>query len=220
MNMGIRVIEEHLFAAWSNGRPDFVTDGVVDEEAYLTSEPKLLFVLKEVNDIGGGGWDLREFVRFGGRAQTWNNITRWIEGIRNLPDYLSWDMLETVDESRRQAALRAIAAVNLKKSPGGHTTDAAVLAEYAEKDKEFINQQLSLYEADYLICCGTSDLFHFLVDFPRQPEWKRTTRGVWYHELVAGRYVVAYSHPEARCASYLLHYGLIDAIREIGGYAT
>jgi len=215
--MSIRAREDELFGAWSHDRPDFVTDGVADERSYLESTPKLLFVLKEVNDLGGGGWDLREFVRSGGRAQTWNNITRWVEGIRNLPGDLSWNSLTTIDEARRQAALQAIAAVNLKKSPGGHTTDGAVLSEYAERDKEFINRQLALYEPDYLICCGTSDLFHSLVEFPQQPEWKCTTRGVWYHEPVAGRFVVAYSHPEARCASCLLHYGLVDAIREVGG---
>lgn len=218
--MSIRSKEEQLFSVWSSGRPDFVTDGVADENLYLESGTKLLFVLKEVNDLGGGGWDLREFVRSGGRAQTWNNITRWVEGIRNLPNDIVWDTLETVDESRRQAALSAVAAMNLRKSPGGHTSDVARLEMDAKKDREFINQQVALYDPDYVICCGTSDLFHFLVDFPQTPEWKRTTRGVWYHEPTAGKYVIAYSHPEARCASSLLYYGLVDAIREIGGYVT
>lgn len=218
--MSIRSQEEQLFSVWSSGRADFVTDGLADERLYLESETKLLFVLKEVNDLGGGGWDLREFVRCGGRAQTWNNITRWVEGIRNLPRDLTWESLETVDEPRRQAALPSIAAINLRKSPGGHTTDAARLAEDAEEDREFINRQVALYDPDYVICCGTSDLFHFLVEFPKPPEWKRTARGVWYHEPIARKYVIAYSHPEARCASYLLHYGLVDAIREIGAYAT
>ena len=64
--MSIRYEEERLFSVWSNGRSGFVTDGVADERLYRESETKLLFVLKEVNDLGGGGWDLREFVRKNG----------------------------------------------------------------------------------------------------------------------------------------------------------
>ncbi len=218
--MSIRSQEEQLFSVWSSGRADFVTDGVVDERLYLESETKILFVLKEVNDLGGGGWDLREFVRSGGRAWTWNNITRWVEGVRSLPRDLAWESLETIDEPRRQAALSSIAAINLRKSPGGHTTDAARLAEDAEEDREFINKQVALYDPDYVICCGTSDLFHSLVEFLQRPNWKRTSRGVWYHEPVAGKYVIEYSHPEARCANHLLYYGLVDALREIGGIST
>lgn len=218
--MSIRYQEEKLFSAWSSGRSDFVTDGVVDEHLYLESDMKLLFVLKEVNDLGGGGWDLREFVRAGGRAQTWNNITRWVEGIRNLPHDLTWESLEFIGEARRKAVLPSIAAINLKKYPGGHTTDIAQLAEDSDKDRDFINRQIALYDPDFLICCGTSDLFHSLVEFPQPPTWKRTARGVWYHEPLEKKYVVAYSHPEARCASNLLYYSLVDAIREIGRYAS
>lgn len=216
--MSIRCQEEKLFSDWSIGRSDFVTDGVIDEQLYLGSQKKLLFVLKEVNDLGGGGWDLREFVRAGGRAQTWNNIARWVEGIRNLPQDLTWDSLEVMDEPRRQAALSSIAVMNLRKSPGGHTTDVVRLKEDSNRDIELINRQIAIYDPDYLVCCGTSDLFHSIVHFPQYPAWKRTARGVWYHEPRAGKYVIAYSHPEARCASNLLHYGLVDAIREIGLY--
>ena len=58
--MGIRERENELFARWADRRPGLVMDGVVDETAYLASSPKILFLLKEVNDQNGGGWDLRE----------------------------------------------------------------------------------------------------------------------------------------------------------------
>jgi len=213
--MNIGTSEAELFSEWSAKRPGFVADGVVDENAYLQSSPKLLFVLKEVNDPDGGGWDLREFVRDGGRPQTWNNITRWVEGIRRLSDDVPWNELSEVDEERRCKTLRSIAAVNLKKSPGGHTTDSAALVKIAEEDRVFLTRQFSLYDPDVIICCGTSDPFHLLVQFCEQPQWRRTRRGVWFHEHKASKYVVAYSHPEARCASPLLYYGLVDAMREI-----
>ena len=68
--------EEVLFNKWSANRQGFVSDGVVDEDSYLNSMPKIMFLLKEVNDRKGGGWDLREFLRNGARSQNWDNVTR------------------------------------------------------------------------------------------------------------------------------------------------
>ena len=94
----IREAENRLFRNWSSRREGFVTDGVVSEMDYLNSSKKILFVLKEVNDPGGGGWDLRQFLLEGGRAQTWNNIARWVHGIRNLDAVPTWDFFENIDE--------------------------------------------------------------------------------------------------------------------------
>ena len=215
--MSISQSEENIFAEWRSKRPQLVSDGVVDEAAYLQSSRKLLFVLKEVNDPGsdGGGWDLRKILRDKPRPQTWDNITRWVEGIRRISEDIAWQEFKDVDLARRCKALRSIAAVNLKKLPGGHTTDQAELAKIAEEDKLYLNRQFALYAPDIIICCGTSDTFHWLVSTCEKPQWQSTRRGVQFHEYSAGKFVIAYSHPEARCSSSLLYYGLIDAIREI-----
>ncbi|TWH64396.1 hypothetical protein LX59_02343 [Azomonas agilis] len=213
--MGIQAQEDALFQEWRAARPRFVADGAVDEDAYSSSERRILFMLKEVNDPEGGDWDLRQFIKDGGRSYTWNNITRWIEGIRNLSIDIPWKDLEQVDNERRAKALRSVAAVNLKKSPGSHTSDPSEIAVIAEQDKAFLNRQVSLYQADLIICCGVSDTFHWLVAFDRPPEWRQTSRGIAYHEYRPGKFVVAYAHPEARVADSILYYGLIDAIREI-----
>ena len=81
--MEIRDKEFELFSQWANGREDFVPDGVVSEQDYIASQLKLCFILKEVNDKGGGGWDLREFIKEGSCGYTWNNITRWVICIIN-----------------------------------------------------------------------------------------------------------------------------------------
>ncbi len=215
--MRINEKEDLLFAEWREKRPDLVADGIADEQAYSSISPKLLFVLKEVNDPGGGSWDLREFIHAGGRPQTWNNITRWTEGIRQFSNDIPWSDLESVDELRRKQALRSIAAINLKKTPGGHTTNLDGLAATATEDREFLNRQMELYDPDIIICCGsmTSDIFHSLIHFTEEPSWKMTRRGIWFHEFKPGKYVISYAHPEARVADYLLYYGLIDAVREI-----
>ena len=215
--MAITEKENLLFDEWRKNREGFVSDGLVDEASYLNSNLKIMFVLKEVNDPDGGNWDLRKFVREGGRPQTWDNVTRWVKGIRSLPSELKWNELSEVTETKRRDILRSICAINLKKSPGGHTTDNQSLWEISNNDKEFIRKQFSFYEADIVIGCGsvTTDLLYSLVDFGTDPGWMMTTRGIWYHEYLPRKFVISYAHPAARVADCLLYYGLIDALREI-----
>jgi len=213
--MTITEKENSLFDEWRKNREGFVSDGLVDETSYLKSGLKLMFVLKEVNDPDGGDWDLRQFVREGGRPRTWDNITRWVKGIRSLPSEVRWNELSEITEVQRRDTLTSICAINLKKSPGGHTTDNQSLWEVSNKDREFIRRQFAFYNADIVIGCGTTDLLYSLVDFGSNPVWLMTTRGVWYHEYFPKKFVISYAHPEARVAGYLLYYGLIDALREI-----
>ena len=80
--------EEALLSEWEEYCPGMVKDGLVDAEFYLNSKYKILFLLKEVN--GGKDWDLRGFLRAGGRKQTWNNVARWTKGINNIEKEISW----------------------------------------------------------------------------------------------------------------------------------
>ena len=85
--------ENALFEEWEHNLgqqgESFVRDGAVCGETYQSTTPRLLFLLKEVNDPEGGNWDLREFLREGGQGPTWNNVTRWTRGILALPELLA-----------------------------------------------------------------------------------------------------------------------------------
>ena len=67
--MTIRAKEDSLFQSWRTSRPAFAADGVVSEQDYHASSPSIVVILKEVNDPDGGNWDLRQFLRDGGRSQ-------------------------------------------------------------------------------------------------------------------------------------------------------
>ncbi|RII33222.1 hypothetical protein D2A34_19850 [Clostridium chromiireducens] len=185
----------------------------MDEDSYIASDIKILFILKEVNDAGGGNWDLRTFVSNGARTHTWNNITRWTMGIRSIEREIYWDEIETISKEQREKYLKSIGAINLKKTPGDYVCYGDELNRIAKEDSLYLKEQISLYDADLIICCGTSDVYHSV--FEEQVKWKRTNRGVWYHELKEGKYLISYVHPEARVGANILYYGLIDAIKEI-----
>jgi hypothetical protein len=212
--MTISETEEQLFTDWQKNRDRFVRDGVVSETDYSNSIPKIAIILKEVNDPGGGGWDLREFLSEGGRSQTWNNVARWVHGIRNLSSLPNWDFYAEITNEFRIETLKSICAMNLKKSPGTHTTDHASLNVVANEDKEYIRRQYSFYDPDVTICGGTGDLFKSVVGHDSY-EWNTTKRGIWWYKRDEKKYVVHFAHPEARVHSPLLVYSLLDAIKEI-----
>lgn len=215
--MSIRDEEKQLFNEWEKNRKGFVRDGVVSEHDYQTSSLKIVFILKEVNDPDGGGGDLRKFLSEGARPeprdQTWDNVTRWVRGIQNLPSIREWSFYEEITRDCRKETLKSIVAMNLKKSPGGHTTAPKTLAAAARANKDYIRRQYSLYDPDITICGGVGELFRKAVG--HRMKWQETTRGVRWYERNARKYVVSFSHPAARVTDSLLLYGLLDAVREM-----
>ncbi|MDA0155987.1 hypothetical protein OH460_27200 [Vibrio sp. Makdt] len=91
--MSIFEKETNLFNCWIGKREGFVVDGVVSEEHYKNSLLKICFVLKEVNNEGGEGWDLRQFILDGARWQTWDHISRWVKCFSELDRNVSWSEL-------------------------------------------------------------------------------------------------------------------------------
>lgn len=204
--------EQELFSIWKVTRDNFVCDGVVSEPDYLSSTPKIAFILKEVNEFYD---DLRKYVLEGGRPQTWNNVSRWVHGLRNLENIPPWDFYKSITPDFRVEILKSICVINLKKSPGIHTTNLASLASVANEDKGFFSRQYSFYDPDLTICGGTGDVFKKSAGHTQ--EWKITKRGIYWYERERNKYVIAFSHPEARIQDSLLLYGLLDAVCEIYG---
>ena len=216
--MTIKEQEDSLFAEWRINRKGFVADGVADENAYLQSGKKILFLMKEVNDPDYGGWDLRDHMRKGGKGTTWSNIARWTRGIRTLPRRISWDDdMGKMPKEKRIDAVRDIAAMNLKKTPGGATTVKADLHEVANKDKDFIRRQFDIYDADIVICCGqdVAALVHLCGTNEDIVSWKKTKNMVGYCEYKPGKYLISYWHPAARKSALMMLNGLIVAMEEI-----
>ena len=216
--MSIASEEQILFDKLRANNPAVILDGVIDEREYLSARYRIVYILKEVN--GGAGWDLREFVRNEhdknkyGRPQTWDNIARWTQGILSWEAELPWSELENDNEDRRRIFLKKIAAINLKKTSGGHTSNVDEIYRATEEYSQVIQAQLDIYKPDIIICCGTAGPYVKHCYAGGEPEWKMTSRGIWYF-LEGNTVVVSYSHPEARTKDSLLYYGLMDAVKEI-----
>lgn len=206
--------EKKLFDDWEKRDPSIIPDGVVSWCNYANSAIKILFVLKEVNS-DERNWDLREFLKDGGGSYTWNNITRWIIGIRNINIDYDWSTIENIEPEQRREYLDTVAAINLKKATGGKAVaDNDIICKHALNDSDLLKRQVDIYEPDLIICCGTSDAFFKSIYKDIKVDWRMTHNGVWY--VIDGkRTIIDYKHPEARVFANFLYYPLMDALREI-----
>lgn len=211
--------EEELFDRWRGRRKPFISDGLVDPKKYVASNPKIVFVLKEVNDPGGKEeWDLRSFLRKGGRGRTWNNVVRWALGMQNFT-CRSWRQYKSISAAQRKEVLTSIGVINVKKTPGGASSKSEEIKSIARNDSDLLEEQIELYKPNYLICCGR--VGHLLPRFQKL-DWCTTERGVDYCKLAENRFAVAYYHPQVRWPNHLLFFTLMDAIDELsaGGDGT
>ena len=130
---GIAEKEAALFARWiKTTDKNFVVDGVVDEPTFLQQECRLIFLLKEANQMGRTA--LPEFLRNGAPengGHTWNPVCRWLTG----------DESRAFTPQERSKILRKVAVINLKKEDGGSRTNLNDIRAAVEKDKEFIKMQ-------------------------------------------------------------------------------
>ncbi|MEP1306944.1 MAG: hypothetical protein ABJK11_03640 [Balneola sp.] len=209
----IQSIEEELFKDWEQRHSSFVKDGIVSESDYLSSNKKVLLILKEVNFKRGESWDLRKYITDKPRGKTWNIVSFWIKGIQNLDKSFDWKSLKKIKKSERAEFLKSIVVINLKKTAGGGSSNRKEIKRFAQNDHKYLIQQFNLYKPDIVICCGTGNIVKE-INLCGLFEWKRTNRGIKYGEFDKGRFVYSFYHPQARYPNHFKYYMLIDAIKE------
>lgn len=104
--------------------------------------------------------------------------------------------------------------VNLKKIPGGHTSDGKTICDATLDNGEIIKKQLALYDADFIICCGTESAFVNVCYKGIELKSKMINRGVRFFQD-GKTVVISFAHPEARVRDAYLYYALLDVVREI-----
>lgn len=210
---GIASLEEACFAKWRERRPCVVPDGAVHPATYEASDPKLLFVLKEVNKIDDPNWDLRTYLcKDGGRGQTWNNVARWVVALTPEGSACPWDQICTVDDNVRRHRLRGVATMNVKKTSGKGSSNWNKLEQIAREDADLLEEQFGIYEPDCAVFCGVPlDWIPQFIGVRTQ----RTQRGIEFREYKEQKYGIAFWHPQARYPAQFLYYSLADAAAEI-----
>ena len=208
----MNIKEKETFDKLKKIDPSIVEDGIVNEEEYLTSKYKIVYIMKEVN--GGSGWNLKDFLYKGGRYSTWDNVSRWTEGLLNLNQEYDWAYLEKNNEKRRKDYLKKIGVINLKKKPGQNTSDYKEISRAASENRNLIKKQVDMYDPDIIICCGIADAFIENYSDSKSVNWDMTKRGIQFIRF-KDKIIISFAHPEARIRDAYLYYALIDGVREI-----
>lgn len=219
----LEIEEKKLLDNWQSTLElkGFCKDGVADHEKWESTNPKVIFLLKETNGLLESlpeyltNFSEKNMKNFGA---TWFNIARWSYGIQRLKMETKWAEFDGLSDKILAENLKYICAINIKKTPGGRSTKPSdinkALLDYGNKTFE----QIQLYKAHFLILCGTGDYFnkmHANDDKLEKIKWDKTTRGIWYSKLFNGIHVIWYYHPGAHFPKQFLFYNLIDAIKEL-----
>jgi len=175
--------EDTLFQEWieSNGiLPEkFSDDGIVDQtkfDTFWSPYPRIVFVLKEVNSCDG--FSLRSFLYNGacdesgyrnGRP-TWACVQRLLV---RLSDTMGRGL--KLGKDNRAEALRTVAAMNLKKTPGGSIASSPAIADRTRQDRDFLARQVKLYcNQPTVFVCGGRVVYDLL---------RKTLELAWNREL-------------------------------------
>jgi hypothetical protein len=204
--------EKELFTKWISKRPELAIDGIINESEYSQSRIKVLYILKEVNDWKKG--NLKEFVQNGSRGATWNNIARWQYGIENYFKTRELKFKDKISRENRIEILKSIAIVNLKKESGGSNSNMGEIFHHAKKDRELLKEQIKLYNADIVICCGTGNIVSNLRLIDNIESYKTTSKGIKFSDN-ENQLIIQYNHPQARKNKKILFNNLMDSIVEI-----
>lgn len=172
------IIMQYREAAY--GQAPVAFDGVVDEASYLSAPIKAVFLLKEVNgeektEQNGQAtvtqmtedWDfINGFMRSQAYGSdplypTWPNVCLWVEVLLH-PDTNYTDCMNpwgSFDAARLRANLAGVAIVNLKKSPGGGSSQYEVLKKHAQdpSNAELLRKEMDVLAPQVVICGGTFD---------------------------------------------------------------
>ena len=237
--MSITDKENELFDNWntrySNGLNKYLCDGIVDEQAWIKSDFRVMYLLKEVNDCGSD-FDERDYLKnYSNGSDTINSIIYWQKAIDEVRKggHLSWSDIMTwyndklsVDE--KTDLLKEIAVINVKKTTGLGTVDFAKFDAYYNRkengkyvNKDVLSEHLALYskfaEGKYkpnLVICGNTRWVLDDLGITDTKEWAQTFNGTNYL-FKDGIIYLDFCHPNARIGRNFVYFILRDAISEI-----
>lgn len=201
-----------LFDEWEHSIPEykgmFVRDGIINEQQYESSSPKILFITKEPNNPDQKVGEVHDFRNWWNKGEIKyafaNRLAEWAYGIQH--DFPEYDSI-LPDESSKQYSLQSIALMNLKKSGGGANADYNVIMTHLKRNYSFIHRQIEIISPDIIITAFSTwpDVTKYLF-----PDIKLLSSG---YVIQVGRLnkikIIDFYHPSSRtaaAASYcLLH---------------
>lgn len=199
-------IEKSILSIKTNN-PDIkpISDGIVNIEEYLQSKYRILWILKESNDVRngkGGGWklnvsmnedmkDWKEKSRTG--KTTFKRIILTTYGIEN--NFMQMEDIPNINTLDVFTSIKQIALINVKKIPGGSSSFGKQIALAYKENRHILLKQIELYNPNIII--GGNTLQYFIKDLAVQNELKKKIGNRYYYPEEKKLFIAAY-HPNVR----------------------
>ncbi len=143
---------DSLFDEWEQIIPEykgkFVRDGIINEQFYQTPTPKILFIMKELNNPKQKEFDFREWWKEKIKYAFSHRIAEWSYGLLNkFPEY------KEIRSNKNAAhnAIQHIAFMNIKKTGGGGNSELNRMLEQVKINFYFLHRQIEIIEPDIII---------------------------------------------------------------------
>ncbi len=173
-----------------------------EEQLWDDAGMRLLVLTKELDDEDC--WDVRAET---GRVPTphmtnrtaqrfYPNLELWVYGLLTIPERKVIPFSRADNPTRLQGFYEngPIARVNCKKQPDGKAASNAVLQRYMKEYADLLCEQIRLYGADIILCCGGQGI---MVDFIKEnlyTDLEQVNGHCWY-SAEANVLVVKQYHP-------------------------
>jgi len=199
-----------------------ISDGVINPYEYFNANIKIIWILKESNDLingSGGGWSLPEKI---------NNLKNWQEQVKTgsyitfqrmiyssfgiLNNFMLWKEMPQIYEQTVFETFKKIGYINIKKCPGISNAYNPEIQKAYNTTKELLFKQLELYNPDIII--GGNTINYFLEDLNLNQSdkiivdsrTKNTAYFTWNDKLIIDAYHPAYYYikEEVYCNEIIL----------------
>lgn len=137
----------------------FLLDGIINEESFAKSSPRVLFIAKEAYLYGEHDDDKAaaknaETVMFWHRRVAYGEVAETIfsKRLSMLANAIFNDDFKTINKDH--TALRSVAVINLNKRGGFVGCVWKTLEEYVKRYAEFISREIELISPELIVCCG------------------------------------------------------------------
>ena len=180
-----------------------ITDGVYSASKYLSSDPKIMWVLKEpydniINDKPyGGGWNIAE--ECFAKDDAWSNTTFQpiIYSMYGYYNNLYWDDMDWIRDDKSMAdVLQQIAYINVGKMPAMSSSSDAHISECYGVWRDILLRQINGYNPDVIIFANT--IQYFKDDLPLVEVEKNSDIAVYRAAGCFSRICLKVKHPNQK----------------------
>lgn len=183
-----------------------------EERLWEAADKKLLILTKDLNDTEA--WNIREETGrrneltfdYSKTSPFYKNIRMWSYGLLNTDSDGNTPPFSEAKDMNVSGVFyekAPIARVNCKKQCGGGSISDKVLEEYIRRYASLLLQQISLYDANIIMCCGCKGDVNLILNFVRNMYLKDLAcvegTGDWiYYSPSTGKVVINTYHPSCR----------------------